>query len=208
MERGRTAMRNRAGTGCMILGAALILAALSLFLWNRREAELAGTASEELLPLVVERIIERRGREPGQLPEAAAKEMTVVEIDGLGYIGFLSIPTLTLELPVLAEWDEAGLNTAPCRYSGATGTDDLVLCAHNYERHFGRLTELERGDEVLFTDMDGVTSRYLVAAQEVLEPTAIEEMTAGDYGLTLFTCTYGGASRVTVRCERAEEKEK
>lgn len=26
-------------------------------------------------------------------------------------------------------------------------------------------------------------------------------MTSGDYPLTLFTCTYGGKSRITVRCD-------
>jgi len=192
----------------MALGAALILAALALFLWNRSEAEQAGAASEELLPLVVEQIIEEREKTPEQLPEPTAKEMTVVEIDGQGYIGFLSIPALELELPVLAEWDYTKLNIAPCRYTGATGTNDLVLCAHNYDRHFGRLSRLEIGDEVLFTDMDGVSTRYTVAAQDILEATAVEEMTAGEYDLTLFTCTYGGVSRITVRCERAEEKEK
>lgn len=201
-------MRNKVGTGCMALGAALILAALALFLWNRSEAEQAGAASEELLPLVVEQIIEEREKTPEQLPEPTAKEMTVVEIDGQGYIGFLSIPALELELPVLAEWDYTKLNIAPCRYTGATGTNDLVLCAHNYDRHFGRLSRLEIGDEVLFTDMDGVSTRYTVAAQDILEATAVEEMTAGEYDLTLFTCTYGGVSRVTVRCERTEEKEK
>lgn len=190
----------------MVLGAALILAALSLFLWNRQEAEQAGAASEEVLPRVVEQIMEKHEEAP--LPDPTVREMTVVEIDGLGYIGFLSIPALELELPVLAEWDYTRLNIAPCRYTGGTWTDDLVICAHNYDRHFGRLSKLELGDEVLFTDMDGETSRYEVAAKDVLNPTAIEEMTAGEYDLTLFTCTYGGASRVTVRCERAEDKEK
>jgi len=43
-----------------------------------------------------------------------------------------------------------------------------------------------------------------VAAREVLLPTAVEEMTAGEWDLTLFTCTLGGRSRVTVRCELVE----
>lgn len=190
----------------MALGTVLVLAALSLFLWNRQESERAGAASEELLPQVVERIREERGKNSEELPDPLSREMTVAEIDGYGYIGFLTVPALELELPVMAEWDYTRLNIAPCRYTGATGTDDLVLCAHNYDRHFGRLSSLEIGDELLFTDMDGVTIRYTVAALDILAPTAVEEMTAGEYDLTLFTCTYGGASRVTVRCERADKK--
>ena len=70
--------------------------------------------------------------------------------------------------------------------------------------HFARLSALEQGDTVVFTDMDGIVTVYRVVGQDVLAPTAVEEMIAGDFDLTLFTCTYGGQSRVTVYCDRAE----
>ena len=62
--------------------------------------------------------------------------------------------------------------------------------------------DLSLGAEILFTDVSGATTRYTVAELEILQPTAVEEMTSGDYDLTLFTCTYGGATRFTVRCLR------
>lgn len=40
----------KAGNVCMLLGTALVLAALSLFLWNQREAAEAGRAAEAVLP--------------------------------------------------------------------------------------------------------------------------------------------------------------
>jgi sortase A len=49
--------------------------------------------------------------------------------------------------------------------------------------------------------MDGNTTAYEVVGKDVLDPTAVEVMTSGEYDLTLFTCTYGGASRVTVYCD-------
>ena len=55
--------------------------------------------------------------------------------------------------------------------------------------------------------MDGKVWKYEVAAVDILAPTDVEDMTAGDYDLTLFTCTYGGKSRVTVRCQRAAEEQ-
>jgi sortase A len=131
--------------------------------------------------------------------------MSEVEIDGRLYIGYLSIPALDLELPVQSQWDYPGLKISPCRYYGSTKTDDLVIAAHNYARHFGGLMQLSPGDLVYFTDMDGVVNRYQVEEVDVLNPTDIEEMTAGEYDLTLFTCTYGGKSRVTVRCLRVED---
>ena len=37
--------------------------------------------------------------------------------------------------------------------------------------------------------------------------TAVEEMEAGEWDLTLFTCTPDSRSRVTVRCVRTQEDE-
>ena len=54
--------------------------------------------------------------------------------------------------------------------------------------------------------MNAVTFTYEVMAVDVLDPYATEEMVSGEYDLTLFTCTYGGASRVTVRCDRIAEE--
>lgn len=207
-------MKNKIGIACMVLGTVLVMAALGLLLWNRQEDRQAGEAAEKILPQIMEQI-----QAPATTPSGSAEPtdpapsypdpydptMTEVEIDGYAYIGYLSIPGAGLELPVMAQWDYARLKIAPCRYVGSTKTDDLVIAAHNYSRHFGILSKLEAGERVYFTDMDGVVSTYEVLAVEVLNPTAIEEMTAGEYDLTLFTCTYGGKSRVTVRCDRVEE---
>lgn len=130
--------------------------------------------------------------------------MQVEEIDGYGYIGYLSIPSLSLELPIMSEWDYPRLRKAPCLYHGSVYTDDFVIAAHNYRRHFGRLAELLPGDSVIFTDMNGTAHWFAVVELQELVPTAIEEMTDSGYPLTLFTCTYGGQARVALRCERAE----
>ena len=60
------------------------------------------------------------------------------------------------------------------------------------------------GDELSFTDADGNVFYYTVDEIETLSPFATEEMTSSGWDLTLFTCTVGGASRVTVRCEKVE----
>ena len=190
----------------MVLGTALVLAALSLFLWNQREDNRAGTSAEKILVQVMGQI-EKSGAAQGQgYPDPYAPAMTEVEIDGYAYVGYLSIPALELELPVMSEWDYTRLKIAPCRYAGSTKTDDFVICAHNYTRHFGPIRNLAAGDKVYFTDMDGKVWKYEAASVDILAPTDVEYMTAGDCDLTLFTCTYSGASRVTVRCRRAAEE--
>lgn len=199
----------------MLLGTALIFGALSLFIYNQREATEAEMVRVNLLPQLMEVIEENEeaSAEPDTYAQPvgtpidyldpSAFNMTEVEIDGYAYIGYLSIPKLELELPIMADWDYTRLRIAPCRYTGSVRGEDLVIMAHNYASHFGGLSKLSEGDSVIFTDMDGIVTAYEVVAQDVLAPNAVEEMTAGDFDLTLFTCTYGGKSRVTVYCDRA-----
>lgn len=207
-------MKHKIGTVLIILGCGFVAAALVLFLHNQQEQLRAAAASQEAIEKVVEAIRIQRNSEASaesadptapQLPTAVQEPaMHVVEIDGHGYIGFLGIPALGLELPVMADWSYSQLQIAPCRYSGSLFSDDLVIMAHNYPRHFGKLKDLQDGAAVSFTNMDGDTVTYQVMALEILGATAVEEITSGDYDLTLFTCTYGGENRVTIRCDRTE----
>ena len=127
-------------------------------------------------------------------------EMPKVKIQGNDYIGTLDIPALGLSLPVMGEWSYPKLKVAPCRYSGSAYQGEFVIAAHNYSRHFGRLNQLQAGDQVNFTDIDGNTFEYEAVEIQELEPTAIEEMTDSGWDLSLFTCTLGGQTRLTVRC--------
>ena len=130
------------------------------------------------------------------------KRMPSVEIDREYYIGVLKIPAISLELPIVSQWSYSGLKIAPCRYSGSAYLGNMVIAGHNYYSHFAYLKRLSPGDEVTFTDVDGNVFDYRVSEIEILSPYAVTEMTSGDWDLTLFTCTVGGQSRVTVRCER------
>ena len=61
-------------------------------------------------------------------------------------------------------------------------------------------------DHILtFTDVDGNRFAYEVAELQVLPPSALEDMLSQDWDLSLFTCTLGGQTRLTVRCDRAAE---
>ena len=205
-------MKRKFGFLLMFLGMVLMLGAVALLLYNENEATKAETAAAGVMPELVQTIKENRQaiEDSGVIEVEIPLEflspsdlmMTEVEIDGYLYIGYLSIPSLELELPIMSGWTYPSLQIAPARYSGTVKGGDLVLMAHNYAKHFGRISELREGDEVYFVDMDGHTTAYRVAARDVLDPTAVEEMVAGVYDLTLFTCTYGGQSRVTVYCEK------
>lgn len=132
-------------------------------------------------------------------------EMPVETINGIDFIGVLRIPALELELPIISEWNYPNLKTAPCRYSGSAYLNNLIICGHNYTSHFGTLKNLWEGDIATFTDMDGNVFTYKMVERETLLPTSIDAMESGEWDLTLFTCTVGGQSRVTIRFELEED---
>lgn len=132
-------------------------------------------------------------------------EMPVETINGIDFIGVLRIPALELELPIISEWNYPNLKSAPCRYSGSAYLNNLILCGHNYASHFGSLKTLSEGDIATFTDIDGNVFIYKMVERETLNPTDIEGMESGNWDLTLFTCTVGGQSRVTIRFELEED---
>ena len=132
-------------------------------------------------------------------------EMPVETINGIDFIGVLRIPALELELPIISELNYPNLKAAPCRYSGSAYLNNLIICGHNYTSHFGTLKNLWEGDIATFTDMDGNVFTYKMVERETLLPTSIDAMESGEWDLTLFTCTVGGQSRVTIRFELEEE---
>ena len=78
----------------------------------------------------------------------------------------------------------------------------MVIAAHNYVQHFGRLDQLQEGDEVRFIDVDGNVFVYSVLEKEQIDGRRVRAMLMGSWDLSLFTCTLSGQSRLTVRCVR------
>lgn len=197
-------MKANRGRGTVWINAGLLLIAAALFLsvYNEWESHEARDSARQVIAQLCDELPTEAG-EPTTLPDVR-REMPVKTINGRDYIGVLSIPSLELELPVISQWDYPALKVAPCRYSGSLYQDNLIICAHNYASHFGKLKELQPGDIVLFTDMDEHVVTFQMVERETLNPMDAEGMEAGDWDLTLFTCTIDGQTRVTIRLERVE----
>lgn len=205
--------KNWIGKIFTITGLLLFAAALALSVYNLWDDYRAEQSKEKLLEEYRDKNQnisdegEQAEESDGQIPdyqlnpEMEMPEVMLEELDGAACIGVLEIPKIDLKLPVLSEWSYPLLKKAPCRYSGSAYLDNLVIAAHNYRTHFGKLKELETGDEVIFTDAAGNRFEYKVAVVEALTPQSVEDMTSGEWALSLFTCTLDGKNRVTVRCD-------
>jgi len=202
--------KRRAGIVLVVIGAVLLLAALLLYAYNLWEDAKAGSEAADILvdvqTAITEGNVEADEIEEFEQPDEQSDvpPMPVTNIKGYDYIGYVNIPDLQIELPVMADWDYSRLQKAPCRQFGTTYGNDLVIAAHNYDKHFGRIGGLTDGAEVTFTDMDGIVTTYAVREISSVGPYEVEKVTDSPWDLILYTCTYGGRTRIVVGCERME----
>ena len=198
------------GIGLIVIGMISVLTSGGLWLFNSMEDNGAADFSENTAQAIFEQIDvgtpEYVAMQPLLNPDALEEDgLRYVIIDGVAYIGVLDIPSLSISLPVNASWSYPALKNTPCRFSGTIRGNDLVIAAHAYESHFAPIQNLPMGDLVVLTDVDGIEHIYQVAKTEVVRPSETAHVMHSDYDLTLFTCTYGGQSRVVVRCIRVIE---
>ena len=107
--------KNKAGIVCVVCGVLLLLGSLALYLINQRQNAAAEDAAQLLVSQMVQQMLEsdEAGQDADTLPELQIpvdlltdedKKMAEVTIDGYSYIGYLSIPALKLELPIMSSW--------------------------------------------------------------------------------------------------------
>ena len=207
-------MNRKIGNTLILLGLLLLLGAGSLTAYNIWDGIRAERASQHIIQEmdIGQALVEALDREPDDDPE-----MPVIEVEGYYYIGILEIPSLQLTLPVMDRWDYTRLKISPCVYSGSYKTDDLVICAHNYARHFSPVKRIDIGADVYLITVDCRVYHYQVTNRETLKPDLVENMientnntkdgtVTNEWDLTLFTCNTGGQTRCAVRCARIREE--
>lgn len=210
----------RKGFILVLTGASMLLAAVALVLWNiaenRRSEQRAKDALSAILLAIPEpyytttTTVTTYHEDLFEQYETTTTTVPVddyITVDGNEYIGVVEIPSLEIRLPVLRDWSKSLLRISPCRYVGCSKNDTLIIAAHNYNSHFGRLFSLNIGDRILFTDVNGFVYQYEVAYTDTIPGNDVESMLAsynGEWDLTLFTCTLGGQNRVAVRAVRIE----
>ena len=179
----------------LVIGIFCLVAALSLTAYNLIDAARAGKQAAKVANELSHHISNN-----SSVTEDSQQAPTVI-IDGVAYLGYLTVPELDLTLPIAAEYNFQQLYTSPALYSGGFAQADAVVAAHNYATHFGRIRTLEVGDELVFVDANGKQYQYTVGWQENILGSDGEHMLQDNgWDLTLFTCSYTKGVRYTLRC--------
>lgn len=215
-----TDKKSKKGRLLVILGTVLLLAALSLVLWNNYRQQTSSKKMNGILSSLLLQMPQtdddfesddtafgQNGLNSGtfDLPSGGEPSYSeeYIEVEQKRYIGILQIPSLGLELPIMADYSYAELYNSPCRYFGGIATSDIVIAAHNYRYFFGPIDNLNSGDKLIFTDVNGKIFTYSVVQSEIIASNDLNSLLANsdEWDMTLFTCTWSGTSRIVVRAQ-------
>lgn len=185
--------KNKQGRIFIALGTLLLLAAVLLALWNIIDGVRAEKESVRILHEFRKTMAENAG------------SRDAVSADGREYIGIVAIPELGVELPVCSEMNDAALRSSACRYHGSLEGRDIVICARNYGTFFRRLNDLAAGDRIFFTTVSGDVHEFEVSWNELItgadSDSAAMTENSDSWDITLFSRTWSGRQKVTVRAE-------
>lgn len=148
-------------------------------------------------------------------PDLVSGYAQTLDISGTGIMGYITIPKISVELPIYHGTDEGVLQVAAGHLEGSSlpvggaGTH-AVISAHRglpSAKLFTNLDELEVGDRFTITVLNRVLT-YEVDQISIVLPTEIDQLlpTEGMDYVTLMTCTpYGiNTHRLLVRGKRVE----
>ena len=151
-------------------------------------------------------------------PDLVSGYAQTLDISGTGIMGYITIPKISVELPIYHGTDEGVLQVAAGHLEGSSlpvggaGTH-AVISAHRglpSAKLFTNLDELEVGDRFTITVLNRVLT-YEVDQISIVLPTEIDQLlpTEGMDYVTLMTCTpYGiNTHRLLVRGKRIENAE-
>ena len=151
-------------------------------------------------------------------PDLVSGYAQTLDISGTGIMGYITIPKISVELPIYHGTDEGVLQVAAGHLEGSSlpvggaGTH-AVISAHRglpSAKLFTNLDELEVGDRFTITVLNRVLT-YEVDQISIVLPTEIDQLlpTEGMDYVTLMTCTPYGVNthRLLVRGKRVETTE-
>ena len=131
-----------------------------------------------------------------------------VEMEYKGYqvVGIIEIPKINIKYPILSETNEDSIQYSITKFAGEdiNSIGNFVVAGHNYldGSMFGKVKQLEIGDEIKLTDLYNNTISYEIFDIYSVNPndTSVIKSVKGDLReVTLITCTKGHIERLITR---------
>lgn len=181
----------------IVFGILLVLASVGLFSYNKY-VDYESKVNEEK---IVNELVDKMG-------ESISGDTSDIDVDGEKYIGILEIPKIDVALPVSRDYSFEQMSQSLCRYSGSFEEKNIIICGHNYKYYLDNLKDVYDKDEIYFTDVKGIKTKYVVVETEYIGGNDSSKLYKDEenWDMTIFTCNYSGYMRYLVRCKIAENK--
>ena len=134
------------------------------------------------------------------------EQISYIDYQGYQVIGTIQIPKINIEYPILSETTKDSLNKSITRFGNGKVNEvgNLSLAGHNYINGsmFGKINELEIGDEIFILDLYGNKITYKIFDKYITDPndTKVLESIEGDKKeVTLITCINRNVNRLIVK---------
>lgn len=181
----------------IVTGALLILAALALVIYNSRSYDIdtqkALESIHKLIPEITDSVPEEKGN----------NIMPSMAIDSESYVAIIGMDAYNYEMPVRSVFNTKAARKVPCRYSGSIYDSSLVIATSDDKGQMDFINDVNTGDIVTVTDMKGGRFTYKVVKVENSDSVDDEELSEGDYDLTLLVEYSGYTDYLLIRCNIA-----
>lgn len=136
-------------------------------------------------------------------------ERTIYNLDNEPFvIGLIKIDKINLMYPILSTSSEKLLEISPCRFYGPMPNEigNLCIAGHNYanQKHFGKLSSLEKGDIIEIYDSNGSKTNYFIYNKfevSANDTSCTNQNTNNKREVTLITCNTVKGNRLVVKAK-------
>lgn len=170
--------------------------------------DLQATSEDEYEPKVSVTEIITSSTKKEETKKKASGKYTAPDGTTYNTVGTVSIPSIDVKYPILAETSDKLLKVSVCKFWGAEPNEvgNLCIAGHNYrnKKFFSKVPDMSKGDIIEITDLSGTKVKYKVYNKYTVDPEDVSctsQLTNGKKIVTLITCTDDSKQRVVVKAE-------
>lgn len=133
-------------------------------------------------------------------------EKVEAEYKGYKVVGIIEIPKINIKYPILNKTNDDAMQYSITKFSGGevNSIGNFVVAGHNYldGSMFGKVKQLEIGDEIKLTDLYNNTITYEIFDIYSVDPndtSILESVDKNSREVTLITCTKGHVERLITK---------
>ena len=191
---------------CLLILAAIIVLGVIIFRYYQYQKN-----SNEAVEVVAQ--IEKEFEEVTQTDAEQGNQKVEVEYKGYKVVGIIEIPKINIKYPILNKTNDDSMQYSITKFAGGevNSIGNFVVAGHNYivGSMFGKVKQLEIGDQIKLTDLYNNTITYEIFDIYSVDPNDTSILEAEEENVrevTLITCTKGHIERLITKAREVNSQ--